>query len=693
MGNYKNRLLFIIIIVSLYWAVLIGKYFSLQILDGEYYKKFAKKYYQKEETLEARRGTIFDRNMNKLAVDLTFYSFAADPKAVIQNQEVSDLFAQTFDIDKNSILEKLNKNGRFVWLKRNIDFKKASYIESFNLKGLIKFSHYQRKYPYSSIASQILGFTDIDNNGLSGIEKLYNQTLSGIQGKLIRESHNYKKGIPETDVPTQMPINGNDITLTIDLDYQIILEEELAKAIEKHDANGGTGIIMNPKSGEILAMASYPTFDANNYGKYDAYRRKNRAITDIYEPGSTFKIVMASAVLENNTLNPADVIFCENGKYKVYNKNFTDHKKYGNLTFREVIEHSSNIGTIKATENLDSGILFKYARDFGFGNETGIELIGEVKGILHPVNEWSGISKAEISIGYEVGVTPLQLICAYSAVANGGVLLKPLIIKRIADKDNKTIYKSNPEMIRRVISGSTSRLLLDFLEDAVNTGTGMTAKIDGLKIAGKTGTAQKIDSDNRYSKSEYYASFVGIYPSYDPEIVALIMIDTPKKGEYYGSLVAAPTFKNMLMEIQKLPGREQKLHYVNKKIISDDNNLIRMPDFRAVKKTDVEKIAKTKNLKLQFSGEGNLIVDQAPKPGETIDKNEYLTIILGNDLPDISKITVPKLVGLSLREALNKLYECKLDFEIEGSGKVISQSLEPLKVIDKTKKIKLVCKN
>ncbi|MFC1725429.1 penicillin-binding transpeptidase domain-containing protein, partial [candidate division KSB1 bacterium] len=612
-----------------------------------------------------------------------------------ESEKIAEVFSKTFEISSKSILNNLNKNSRFVWLARNVDFKKSEFIDSFAFRGLIKFENYKRLYPYSSTASQTIGFTDIDNNGLSGIEKLYNKTLSGIKGKLIRERHNTKKGIPETDIPVQNPINGKNIQLTIDLDYQIILEEELEKVIDKHNAKGGTAIIMNPNTGEILAMASYPTFDANHFTQYNDYNRKNRAITDIYEPGSTFKIVMASAVLENKIVKPTDVIFCENGSYRVYNKKFTDHKEYGYLTFREVIEHSSNIGAIKTTEELDNTQLFKYVRNFGFGNETGVGLIGEAKGILHPVKKWSGISKAEISIGYEVGVTPIQLINAYCAVANGGVLLKPSIVKQIVDDDNNIIYKSKPKVIRRVISRKTSRTILNFLEDVVGSGTGVNANIDGLKIAGKTGTAQKISEDGKHSKSDYFASFVGIYPSDNPQLVTLVMIDSPQGGEYYGSLVAAPTFKKILNEVLKLPAKELKLQYVNKDLLKSSNSSasVKIPDLRAMTVDKAEKLAKKLGINIKISGTGNYVIGQSPIPGELIRKKGTINLTVNKELKYKDNVTVPDLRGMNIRTALNMLAANHLEFEIEGTGKVISQTPKENTKTGLKTVVKLICGN
>jgi len=693
MGNYKNKTISIFCIVTIFWIILVVKYFNTQVLNSSFYKKYAKKYYQKEEQIPAKRGTIYDRNMNKLAVDLKFYSYAADPMIVDDKEKVAKVFSDIFDEDYNHFFKKLNKDSRFVWLKRKVDFQKSGVIDTCKFKGIIKRSHYKRLYPYSHIGSQVIGFTNIDNKGISGIERKYDDILSGINGKWLKKVHNQKEDVPFSDTPALRPIDGNDIILTIDLNYQIILEEELDRTIKKFKAKGGIGIIINPQTGEVLAIASHPTYDANNPGNYSIYTRKNRAVTDIFEPGSTFKIVMASAVLENHIYKPDDVFFCENGSYRVYKKEFTDHKKYAYLTFSEIIEYSSNIGAIKITEKLNNSLFYKYIRDFGFGNETGIELLGESKGILHPTNDWSGISKAEITIGYEIGVTAIQMVSAYCAIANGGYLLKPTLVKQIVDENGNEIYRLKPRIIRQIINNRTSHTIKKILEDVVENGTGITAKIDGVKLAGKTGTAQKLSENGKHSRSDYYSSFIGIYPADNPQMVALIMIDSPQGGQYYGSLVAAPAFKNILKKILRLPDKNENLQYVNKKIIDkgDFENCDRLPDVRALTIRETKELLKKFDLKLKISGKGDIIIRQEPVPGTVIKKNSSLYLTLGNELEKPDFVKVPDIKGLSIREAINVLSLNRLNFKIEGYGKIQSQIPEASEKVKPNSTVKLIC--
>ena len=331
------------------------------------------------------------------------------------------------------------------------------------------------------------------------------------------------------------------------------MEEELKAAVERHRARSGMGIVMVPRTGEVLALASVPGFDPNRPGDYPMWTRKNRVITDIYEPGSTFKVVTAAAALEEKVMSPEDSVFCEEGAFLVAGRRFRDAHPYGWLTFREVVELSSNIGTIKVAERLGKDVLYRYARTFGFGAETGIDLPGEVKGILRPPSAWSGRSLASIAVGQEVSVTAIQMACAYAAVANGGMLMRPQIVLEVKGAGGKVLKRMKPEPVRRVVSEETARKLVEFLEGVVERGTGREARIPGVRVAGKTGTAQRpLEGGGGYAPGEFVASFVGFLPAEDPELLCLVVIDTPREGGHYGGQVAAPVFRRVVERVLSL---------------------------------------------------------------------------------------------------------------------------------------------
>jgi cell division protein FtsI (penicillin-binding protein 3) len=390
--------------------------------------------------------------------------------------------------------------------------------------------------------------------------------LRGVPGYALFIRDNKGNRIPDLNYPIIQPIDGNDITTTINVVYQNILEDELKKTVLQHQAVNGTAILLNVGSGEILALANYPGFDPNTYNEFPIKNYRNIAISDQFEPGSTFKIVALSLMLEQLKLDlKNETIFCENGKYKIYGRNLKDHKKFGNLSLQEVIENSSNIGMAKLARKFQAPLFYRYARDFGFGTITGIGLPAEIPGILHKPSEFQKTSLPYMSIGYEVAVTPLQIACAYAAVANGGKLLKPYLVKKVVNKDGNVLLKNKARVIRQVINPVTARKMGLTLEGVVEHGTGQSAGVKGLAIAGKTGTARKIETDkngkNRYV-SKYISSFAGFFPVDSPQYALVILINEPQ-NDYYGSQVAAPAFSNIAKRIIGIPV-ENEIHLTEK---------------------------------------------------------------------------------------------------------------------------------
>ncbi|MFC1807191.1 peptidoglycan D,D-transpeptidase FtsI family protein [Candidatus Omnitrophota bacterium] len=494
--------------------------------------------------LEPRRGSIVDRNMRELAVNLKVSSVFAIARDVKEKKRTAELLAPILDKEVPFLLERLSRDKLFVWLARKITTKQAEDVKKLGLKGIDLIDETKRFYPNASLASHVIGFCGTDNIGLEGIESRFNKYMQGDKGyKAIvrdakrREIHAYSG----THIP---PVDGNDLVLTIDQVIQHITEKALAKYCKKYRAKAGAAIVMDPYNGDILALAVQPSYDLNEFFKATEDVKRNRAICDYYEPGSAFKVITASACLNEKSVDLEDNFFCENGSWYIAGHTLHDHRGHGNLTFRQVIEKSSNIGTVKAAIKLGEKSLYKYVKAYGFGSVTGIDLDGEIAGVVRPLDKWTKYSITAIPMGHEIGVTPIQMARAMSVIANGGLLVKPRIIKKIIDAKGETIREYKPTVLRRIISEDTSDMLKDILSGVVERGTGKNARLKEYTTAGKTGTSQKIVS-GKYSHSKYVASFAGFAPANDPRIVIYVMADEPPKPTYYGGTVAAPVFNEI----------------------------------------------------------------------------------------------------------------------------------------------------
>lgn len=523
---------------------------KIQFFRAEFLAKRADSQHNHTVKIEPVRGSIFDRNFRPLALNLTVYSLYANPRQMSQEskQKALKLLPKILELKSSFVKERLARDKLFIWVKRKVSFEIMSEVKELNIPGISFIKENRRYYTNNELAAHVLGFVGIDNNGLEGLELQFNKYLKGESGwaKILRDAKQRDLLIDEEFIPAK---DGFHLILTIDETIQFIAERALDKAFQKHNAESATIIVMVPNTGEILALANRPTYDLNDFGKSDVAARTNRAIAHVYEPGSVFKMVVASAALEEDIFTEEDIIFCENGQYRVANHILHDSHEHGNLTFREVIEQSSNIGTTKIAQKMGADVFYRYADRFRFGKSTGIDLKGEVNGWLKDPSKWSKTSIGALPIGQEVTVTPLQLVCAISSIANGGLYMKPFVVKYIKDSRDELIKEFKPEVIDRVISPSTAERVRLILEGVVDRGTGKRARIKGVRVAGKTGTAQKV-VDGRYSKSQYYASFIGFAPVDDPKIAAVVVFDNPHPS-YYGGTVAAPVFKEMLVDSLK----------------------------------------------------------------------------------------------------------------------------------------------
>lgn len=550
MTGHRLQILFFTVLLLL--GGLAARLFQIQVLNGLAYSEMAQRQFVKKVKSETTRGEIMDRNGMVLAASIECQSIYAHPKEMNAAKGTLTLLGNALDMEPRLINNKIHSDDDFVWIERKVNLLTAEAIAKQKIKGLGMVAEQRRYYPNGSLACHLIGSVGMDNTGLSGVE----QTLdSALKGKLltltqIRDGKGRRMS-PAFD-PREKPFK-NSVTLTIDRTLQYYAERELKAGVEENRAKSGMILIQNPKTGEILAMASYPDFDPNllSKGKIpEDFNKKwlaNPAVSRLFEPGSTFKIITFAAALEEKAIVPSQEFECEHGKWKVAGTVINDHEPEGRLTVSQILEKSSNIGTAKIGLKLGPEHFYRYARAFGFGTRTGLPIPGETDGLFRDPKKWSAISLPILSFGQEIGVTAVQLIGAYSAVANGGLLLEPQVILNI---ENSSSYaeaaKAGPRTVRRVISRETAALLRKMMRGVVERGTGSMAKVPGFSVCGKTGTAQKIDpKTGKYSNEKYVASFCGFLPADDPVLVCLVVLDEPQRT-YWGGETAAPIFSRVM---------------------------------------------------------------------------------------------------------------------------------------------------
>ena len=526
-----------------------GRLLLIQLFRSSYLAGIAKKQHNFFVQLEPLRGTVYDTHLKPQAVNIPVDSvYAAANEIKDQDKEsIARILSQILALKPSFLRERLGRKKSFVWLARKITPEQARQIRNLDIKGIGFLKESKRSYPNNYLASHMIGFAGLDNIGLEGLEAAFDGSLRGEPGwaVFLRDARQKKLDLWENMVP---PKDGYDIVLTVDSVIQYIAERELAAVCEAYDARGASIVVMDPHTGRILALANRPTYDLNGYKGARKEVMKNRAVVNLFEPGSVFKIVTAAAALEEGIVSEKDIFFCENGAYRVASHILHDHHPRGNLSFKEVIQYSSNIGTVKVAQLLGSDSLYRYIKAFGFGSRLGVDLPGEISGMIRAPRHWSKISISAIPIGQEVGVTVLQMASAFSVIANGGQLMKPFVVQEIRDKRGETIKSFAPRMIRKVISVDTANRVKAILTSVVEEGTGRSARMKEFKAAGKTGTAQKIEANGAYSHEKFFASFIGFAPVDDPLVTIAVVVDEPRPY-YYGGVVAAPVFRKVAEDV------------------------------------------------------------------------------------------------------------------------------------------------
>lgn len=539
---FNKRLLILVVFFFFSLSYLFFRCLYLQLFKFDKFSQLAQGQQSATIILEPQRGRIFDANNNTLATNLIVESVYAEPHRIKNLNETINVLSGILNLPQDFLAERLKQCKFFVWIKRKVSEDDVQALKEADLEGIGFLKESKRYYPMHNLASQVLGIVNIDNAGLEGIELYYDDYLKGTKGykRILRDAYLRElSAFSKLYIPAQ---DGYNITLTIDSVIQQIAEDELEKGIDEFNAKAASVIVMNPYSGEIIALANFPGCNLNSYTVSQQDALRNRAICDVFEPGSVFKIITASAVLEEGLVGLEDKFFCENGAYKISGRVLHDHRPHGILTFREIIEYSSNIGTVKVAQKLGERLLYKYVKLYGFGSLTGIDLPGEVRGEVNPISEWSRVSIGSIPIGHEVSVTSLQMARAMAVIANGGYLIEPFVVKKIEDGQGRIVKSySSSQLKKRIISQKTSETMKDILRGVVEKGTAKRAVLKEVTTAGKTGTAQKIEPDGKYSHSKYVASFIGFAPVDHPQVVVAVVFDEPTPI-YYGGSVAAPVF-------------------------------------------------------------------------------------------------------------------------------------------------------
>ncbi|OGW75439.1 MAG: hypothetical protein A2Z72_06490 [Omnitrophica bacterium RBG_13_46_9] len=534
--------------LSFLFIILFTRLLYIQVIKHGVYSSLAEKQHKMFIRIEPRRGNIYDSRNRVLAVYLDVPSVYAVPREIEDKEAAARILAGALDMEKSAILVKLERDNYFAWIKRKVDADVTKKVKDLNLQGVYLTSESKRFYPGGRLACHLLGITNIDNQGLEGLELYYDNVLRGEFGwrRTYRDARRREIVSYQEDA---LPVrNGQGVVLTIDEIIQHIIEKEIEVLVETYRPKAVSVVAIDPQKGEILGLANYPWFDPNNTYNIDVTSMRNRAVSDSFEPGSVFKIVTASAAIEENVVDFDTQFFCENGTYAIYNRVLHDYRPYGKLSFREIIEKSSNIGVAKVADKLGKRKLCAYIKRFNFDRPTGIDLPGEAYGIMRDLSGWADVDMTTVPIGQGIAVTALQLASAVSVIANQGVLMRPYVVQKFLNEEGAPIKENGPKVIRRVISEESASKVKELLRGVVERGTGKQAAPDNYSACGKTGTAQKVRPGGGYYQDKYIASFIGFAPYDNPKIALAICVDEPQ-GKHFGSQVGGPAFKSIMEKV------------------------------------------------------------------------------------------------------------------------------------------------
>jgi len=659
--NYRRRAL-IISLLLLGWMFLIAaRLVNLQVSQHDEFRERARKQQQSAVKASPRRGEVLDRHGRELARSIDTESFFADLSTEIPDLEsATECLAATLKIDRNELRDRLlearDSNKKFAWIARRLNDGDAARLHALNFEWVKSRREPKRYYPNDALAAHVLGFVGLDEIGLAGVEQFYNERIRGDGGRLYFEKDARRQTFDSYEI---QPHPGQTVVLTIDQGVQYRTEQALQAAVELTHAKSASAVVLDPRTGEILALANAPGFNPNDLTTATSEARRNPALESPYEPGSTFKIVAFSAALEKGLVKPEDEINCQMGQITVASRVVHDHKPFGMLTVANALEQSSNVAAIKLGLLVGNESMYDYITRFGFGSRTGIDLPGETVGILHPLKRWQASSIGSIAIGHEIAVTPLQMAVAYGALANNGVRVTPHLVREIRSPDGVTLFQAAPEQ-RSVLKADTAAALRGMLEGVTLRGTAKRAQLNGYRAAGKTGTAQKIDPrTGTYSKTKFVGSFVGFAPVSNPAVVIIVVIDEPA-GAYHGGEVAAPVFREIAEQI--------------------------LPDLNVL--PDVE-ITPTPDLVAKASPPATLIATQQAKEELTNEERRATLprVTLRDAKAEMREVVytaatrrgalMPDLRGQSVRDVARLCARLGLRLEARGDGRALRQTPDP----------------
>ncbi len=689
----RKRLTWVFLFCSVACVVLVFRLAWIQFVKGDYLQQKALEVRMQDIPVEAKRGTIYDRNGNELVTSVSSDSIYVIPFQIQNPQYAANALAPILEIDAPKIYRIISRSSNYEWLKRKVAPEVSKAVKELNLKGVHLVEESRRFYQHETLAPHLLGFTGVDNQGLMGIEKSFDDMLKGKPGRIMVEHDAAGRNIPNPLNKYLPPEQGNSLVLALDENIQYFVERELDKVAAAYRPKLAVVIVMDPQTGEIMAMGNRPTFNSNNWA--DVPRSvwdRNPAIWYNYEPGSTFKIVTASGAVSERVISETESFF-DPGYIKVADRNIRCWKAggHGSQSFEEVVMNSCNPGFVEIGLRLGKERFYKYITDFGFGQRTGIDLSGEAKGIIIDKKNATNLNVATMSIGQSIAVTPIQLLSATCAVANGGTLMKPMLVKEIRNANGETVQTFKPEAIRTVLDNETANQVKKLLENVVSNGTGRNAFVEGYRVAGKTGTAQVVGDSGGYVAGKYVASFTGFAPADNPRVAITVMIAEPQGGIYFGGVIAAPVFQAIMQDT---------LQYLN---LPDDPGLIKPPAPSAwyeVPRTEIKvpnvvnypineaiRRLRAQGLSFQTRGQGAVVYSQIPQGGAAAMSD--VTVILDLNQPESGGITVPNLKGLTELEAKGLMEELGLRVETVGVGLVSSQEPQPGQKLNKGSVVKV----
>jgi cell division protein FtsI/penicillin-binding protein 2 len=699
----SKRLMILGAVLFLWAAAVVGRLVYLQVIKYQFFLNLASRQTRRVMDVEPRRGTIYDRNGTELAMSIDVDSVFAVPSEIPDQESTAQILAKVLNLDGQDLLARLRSQRNFAWMKRKVDADTSDRLRELNLKGIYFQKEPKRFYPKRDLAAQVIGYVGTDDEGLGGLELVYDDDLRGIAGKQTVSVDARRKWYGRVE---REPDPGQNLVLTLDSTIQYIVEKELEQAMEETKAEAGTVVVQNPRTGEILALANRPTFNPNVFNKVPKEALKNRAVTDVYEPGSVFKTVTYSAAIEQGVVKPQDMVDCQGGAITIFGMTIHDAHRMGVMSIADAYAHSSDVAAVKTGMKLGDVRFDEYIRAYGFGSQTGIELPGESRGLKKPVNRWSKVSIGAMSMGQEIGVTAVQIVSMVSTIANDGVYTPPRIVAgELPPNAGPKPVVFHPPQQHRVISTMTAAQMKKMMESVVLDGTARRAILDGYTVAGKTGTAQKVDpKTGAYSKTKYVASFVGFAPVNTPAITIAVILDSAQ-GLHQGGQVSAPVFQRIAQQVLEYlhvphdiePKNQQRFTLLasqrNDDLAEESSDHLGAPilpesddNESAGPESKSQQIANTPS---PSPSKGGAVVKVAavsgvspsdpssfPPPADltpAVATNSDGTVVLSVD----SGIVVPSFVGKSLRSAVEYAQQSGLEISVLGSGIARQQSPPP----------------